>query len=75
MGRNNMGRITMNHKGGGHKRLFRDVDFLMNKIGVPGIVQTVEYDPNRTGFIGLVNYKDGEKRYILVPKMLNLVRK
>lgn len=68
MGRNNMGRITMNHKGGGHKRLFRDVDFLMNKVGVPGIVQTVEYDPNRSGFIGLVNYKDGEKRYILIPK-------
>ncbi len=68
MGRNNMGRITMNHKGGGHKRLFREVDFLMNKVGVPGIVQTVEYDPNRTGFIALVNYKDGEKRYILIPK-------
>ncbi len=68
MGRNNMGRITMNHKGGGHKRLFREIDFVMNKVGVPGVVQTVEYDPNRTGFIGLVNYKDGDKRYILVPK-------
>lgn len=68
MGRNNFGRITMNHKGGGHKRLYRDIDFIMNKIGVPGTVQTVEYDPNRTGFIGLVSYKDGDKRYILLPK-------
>lgn len=68
MGRNNMGRITMNHKGGGHKRLFRDIDFVMNKVGVPGVIQTVEYDPNRSGFIGLVHYKDGDKRYILIPK-------
>ncbi len=68
MGRNAFGRITMNHKGGGHKRLYREIDFTMNKIGVPGVVKTVEYDPNRTGFIGLVNYKDGDKRYILLPK-------
>lgn len=68
MGRNNFGRITMNHKGGGHKRLFREIDFVMNKVGVPGTVVSVEYDPNRTGFIGLVNYKDGDKRYILLPK-------
>ncbi len=68
MGRNNFGRITMNHKGGGHKRLFREIDFRMEKVGVPAIVKTVEYDPNRSGFIGLVNYKDGEKRYILLPK-------
>jgi len=68
MGRNNQGRITMNHKGGGHKRLYREIDFVMNKIGVPGTVKTVEYDPNRTGFIGLVVYKDGDKRYILLPK-------
>jgi large subunit ribosomal protein L2 len=68
MGRNNQGRITMNHKGGGHKRLYRDIDFVMNKVGVPGTVVTVEYDPNRTGFIGLVNYKDGDKRYMLLPK-------
>ncbi len=67
-GRNAFGRITMNHKGGGHKRLYRDIDFKMDKVGVPGTVKTVEYDPNRTGFIGLVNYKDGEKRYILIPK-------
>ena len=68
VGRNSFGRITMNHKGGGHKRLYRDIDFAMNKIGVPGRVVTVEYDPNRTGFIGLVVYKDGDKRYILLPK-------
>lgn len=68
MGRNNFGRITMSHKGGGHKRLFREIDFKMNKVGVPGTVKTVEYDPNRTGFIGLVFYKDGDKRYILLPK-------
>ena len=68
MGRNHYGRITTQHKGGGHKRLFREIDFTMNKIGVPGVVQTVEYDPNRSGFIGLVHYKDGDKRYLLLPK-------
>lgn len=67
-GRNNFGRITVQHKGGGVKRLFRDVDFFMEKIGVPAVVQTVEYDPNRSGFIGLVHYKDGAKRYMLLPK-------
>lgn len=68
MGRNKFGRITMQHKGGGHKRLYREIDFKMDKIGVPGVVQTVEYDPNRTGFIALVHYKDGAKRYMLLPK-------
>lgn len=68
MGRNHFGRITTRHKGGGHKKLYREVDFMMNKIGVPGVVKTVEYDPNRSGFIGLVFYKDGEKRYVLLPK-------
>lgn len=68
MGRNRFGRITTRHKGGGHKKLFRDIDFRMNKIDVPGTVKTIEYDPNRSGFIGLVFYKDGEKRYVLVPK-------
>ncbi len=67
-GRNRFGRITTRHKGGGHKRLFRDVDFRMDKVGVPGVVKTIEYDPNRSGFIGLVFYKDGEKRYVLLPK-------
>lgn len=67
-GRNRFGRITTRHKGGGHKRLFREIDFRMEKIGVPGTVKTVEYDPNRSGFIGLVFYKDGDKRYVLLPR-------
>lgn len=67
-GRNHHGRVTTRHKGGGHKRLFRDVDFSYNKFDIPAVVKTVEYDPNRTGFIGLVFYKDGEKRYVLLPK-------
>lgn len=68
VGRNNQGRITTRHKGGGHKRSFRDVDFKYDKIDIPAKVVSVEYDPNRSGFIGLVNYADGEKRYILLPK-------
>lgn len=67
-GRNNVGRITTRHKGGGHKRLFRMVDFLYEKINIPYRIDSVEYDPNRTGFIGLAVYKDGEKRYVLLPK-------
>lgn len=66
MGRNNRGIITTRHKGGGHKRLFREVDFSYDKYDIPYTVKTVEYDPNRSGFIGLVAYKDGEKRYILL---------
>ena len=65
-GRNNTGRITTRHKGGGHKRLHRDVDFLFDKFDVPFVINTVEYDPSRSGFIGLVTYKDGEKRYTLL---------
>lgn len=65
-GRNNAGRITTRHKGGGHKRLFRAVDFLFDKHDVPFVIKTVEYDPNRSGFIGLAQYKDGEKRYVLL---------
>lgn len=68
VGRNNVGRITVRHKGGGHKRLMRDVDFKYDKLNVPFKIVSVEYDPNRTGFIGLAVYKDGEKRYILLPK-------
>jgi len=68
VGRNNQGVITTRHKGAGHKRLFREIDFTYNKINIPYTVKTVEYDPNRSGFIGLVSYKDGEKRYILLPK-------
>ncbi len=67
VGRNNVGRITVRHKGGGHKKLFRMVDFKYDKIGIPFKITSVEYDPNRTGFIGLAVYKDGEKRYILLP--------
>ena len=62
------GFITTRHKGGGHKRLFREVDFKYDKINVPYTIKTVEYDPNRSGFIGLAQYKDGEKRYVLLPK-------
>lgn len=72
VGRNNAGRITVRHKGGGHKRLFRDVDFKYNKINIPYKVVSIEYDPNRTGFIGLAVYKDGEKRYVLLPKNIKV---
>lgn len=72
VGRNADGRITVRHKGGGHKRLFRDVDFVYDKKEIPAVVQTIEYDPNRTGFIALVCYKDGEKRYVLSPKGLKV---
>jgi large subunit ribosomal protein L2 len=68
VGRNNQGRITVRHKGGGQKRLFRDISFSFDKVGVPATVKSVEYDPNRSGFIGLVAYRDGERRYILLPK-------
>ncbi len=68
VGRNNQGRITTRHKGSGHKRLFRDVDFTYNKKDIPAKVASVEYDPNRSGFIGLVVYNDGEKRYTLLPQ-------
>ncbi len=68
VGRNHHGRITTRHKGGGHKRLYREIDFRFEKIDIPYTVKSVEYDPNRSGFIGLVFYKDGEKRYVLLPK-------
>ena len=68
VGRNHHGKITTRHKGGGHKRLFREIDFTYNKVDVPYKVMTIEYDPNRSGFIGLVQYRDGAKRYILLPK-------
>jgi large subunit ribosomal protein L2 len=68
VGRNAAGRITVRHKGGGHKRLYRDVSFSFEKRDIPATVQSVEYDPNRSGFIGLVAYRDGERRYVLLPK-------
>ncbi len=70
VGRNSQGRITMRHKGGGHKRLYRDVDFLYNKKEIEAIIKSVEYDPNRSAFIGLAVYKDGEKRYVILPKSI-----
>ncbi len=72
VGRNAFGRITMRHRGGGHKRLQRDVDFLYNKYDIPAKIETVEYDPNRSGFIALVVYADGERRYVLIPKTLKV---
>lgn len=71
-GRNSAGRITTRHKGGGHKRLFRDIDFKYNKFDIPAKIASVEYDPNRTGFIGLAVYADGEKRYVLLPKSVEV---
>ncbi|NQT79890.1 MAG: 50S ribosomal protein L2 [Candidatus Aminicenantes bacterium] len=66
-GRNSRGHISIRHRGGGHRKLYRIIDFKRNKMDVPGIVETVEYDPNRSAFISLIKYKDGEKRYILAP--------
>ena len=67
-GRNNAGRITTRHRGGGHKRRYRLVDFKRNKDGVPGKVERIEYDPNRSAHLALVLYADGERRYIIAPK-------
>ena len=67
-GRNNHGKITVRHRGGGHKRKYRIIDFKRMKDGIPGKVATIEYDPNRSANIALINYADGEKRYILAPK-------
>lgn len=67
-GRDANGRIAMRHRGGGHKRLFRDIDFLYEKKEIPAKITSVEYDPNRSAFIGLAVYKDGEKRYVVLPK-------
>nr|AMN09105.1 ribosomal protein L2 [Rotundella rotunda] len=71
-GRNNRGVITCRHKGGGHKRLYRQIDFRRDKIGIPAKVMTIEYDPNRNARIALLRYEDGEKRYILQPRGLNV---
>ena len=71
-GRNNQGRITVRHQGGGEKRRYRLIDFKRNKLDVPGKVASIEYDPNRTANIALIYYADGEKRYILAPKTLKV---
>jgi large subunit ribosomal protein L2 len=71
-GRNNQGRITIRHRGGGHKKLYRLIDFKRNKYEVLGRVASIEYDPNRNARIALINYTDGEKRYILYPQNLKV---
>lgn len=71
-GRNNQGKMTVRHIGGGAKQRYRLIDFKRNKIGVPGRVATIEYDPNRSANIALIHYKDGEKRYIIAPKELSV---
>ncbi|MEI6843633.1 MAG: 50S ribosomal protein L2 [bacterium] len=72
VGRNHHGKITTRHKGGGHKRLYREIDFRYDKMDVPYTITTIEYDPNRSGLIGLAQYKDGEKRYVLIPKSVKV---
>lgn len=71
-GRNNQGKITVRHQGGGAKRKYRIIDFKRNKLNVPGSVASIEYDPNRTANIALISYADGEKRYIIAPKGLKV---
>lgn len=71
-GRNNQGKITVRHHGGGEKRKYRIIDFKRNKLNVPGTVASIEYDPNRTANIALISYLDGEKRYIIAPKGLEV---
>lgn len=72
MGRNAHGRITTRHKGGGHKRRFRDVDFTFNKKNIPARITSIEYDPNRSAFVGLAIYRDGEKRYVVLPQKMQV---
>jgi len=71
-GRNNAGRITTRHIGGGHKRRYRVIDFRRNKFNIPGRVETIEYDPNRSANIALIVYQDGERKYIIAPRKLNV---
>ena len=71
-GRNNTGRTTARHRGGGHKRRYRQIDFRRDKMGVPGRVASIEYDPNRSARIALIHFVDGEKRYILAPNGLQV---
>ena len=74
-GRNSQGKMTMRYIGGGHKKKYRIIDFKRNKTGVPAEVKTIEYDPNRTAFIALVNYQDGEKRYVIAQNGLQVGQK
>jgi large subunit ribosomal protein L2 len=72
VGRNSDGRISVRHKGGGHKRAYRDIDFKFDKKDIPAKIETIEYDPNRSSFISLVCYKDGERRYVITPKTMKV---
>jgi|TARA_B100001057_G_scaffold41795_2_gene37439 large subunit ribosomal protein L2 len=74
-GRNSQGKMTMRYKGGGHKKRYRIIDFKRNKTGIPGEVMSIEYDPNRTAFIALLNYQDGEKRYVIAQNGLQVGQK
>ena len=74
-GRNSQGKMTMRYKGGGHKKRYRIIDFKRNKTGIPAEVMSIEYDPNRTAFIALLNYQDGEKRYIIAQNGLQVGQK
>ena len=71
-GRNNKGHLSTRHRGGGHKKLYRLIDFKRDKIGISGVVETIEYDPNRSAYISLIKYRDGERRYILTPVNLKV---
>jgi large subunit ribosomal protein L2 len=71
-GRNNKGHLSIRHRGGGYKKMYRVIDFRRDKLDIPGIVETIEYDPNRSSFISLVKYRDGERRYILAPQDLRV---
>lgn len=73
-GRNAQGKITTRHKGGGAKRLWREIDFLYDKIGIPARVESLEYDPNRSSLIALLSYRDGERRYVLAPQGMRVGR-
>lgn len=72
VGRNSYGRITTRHKGGGHKRRWREIDFKYDKIDIPAKIETIEYDPNRTAYIGIALYADGERRYVVIPKSVQV---
>jgi large subunit ribosomal protein L2 len=74
-GRNSQGKMTMRYKGGGHKKKYRIIDFKRNKTGIPAEVKSIEYDPNRTAFIALLNYQDGEKRYVIAQNGLKVGQK
>ena len=74
-GRNNQGRMTMRYRGGGHQRQYRVIDFKRDKDGIPAVVHSIEYDPNRTAYIALLHYSDGEKRYMIAPNGLKVGQK